>query len=127
MTPRTTVVRSYFDGFRQNDRRRMLDCLADDVVWNIDGHTRVTGTCAVAREVEQPDFAGSPRLDVHRPVEEADVVVAKGIGGTPGRRAAHRFAFYDVFRFAGDAIQRVDSSRMPLPRVAETAAIPRAA
>ncbi len=127
MTLRTSVVQSYFDGFRRNDRRRILGCLADDVVWELPGIDRVSGKTAVAREIERLSF-GSPRLAVHRLEEDTDVVVAKGIGETPRRDgAADRFAFYDVFSFAGEAISRVESSRMPLPKGVGAERIGRAA
>ena len=128
MTLRTTVVQSYFDGLGRHECRRVLGCLADDVVWDIDGHTRVAGKPAVAREIERSVFAGSPRLVVHRLDEDADVVVAKGIGEMPGRDGSgFRFAFYDVFGFDGGVISRVDSSRMPLPTGVGAAQVGRAA
>jgi ketosteroid isomerase-like protein len=36
MSPRTAVVDRYFDGFRPN-HAQILECLTDDVVWNLPG------------------------------------------------------------------------------------------
>lgn len=128
MTSHSMAIETYFEGFNRNDRQCILGCLAADVVWEIDGLVRLAGKTAVSREIERTAFGGRPRLIVHRLVEEADVVVAKGIGEMPERGGAtSRFAFYDVFSFAGGAIRRVESSRMPLPRGTGAAKVGRAA
>jgi hypothetical protein len=55
---------------------------------------------------------GSPILTVDRLIEEAGVVVAIGNGETT--HELRRFAFCDVFTFAGDKICRVESYVVPL-------------
>ena len=58
---------------------------------------------------------GSPTLTVDRLVEEDDVVVAIGSGESTHRNGdVHRFAFCDIFTFAGDRICRVESYLVPL-------------
>ena len=117
MTPpaRLQVVERYFDGFRRSDHELVLSCLTDDVVWDLPGHARLEGKEAFDGEIENPAFEGSPQLTVDRLLESEDAVVAIGEG--QGRHKASgpfRFAFCDVFTFAGDLVRRVESSVVPL-------------
>jgi ketosteroid isomerase-like protein len=115
MSPRKAVVQTYFEGFRRSDHERILDCLTDDVAWDLPGYADLKGKEAFDREIENEEFVGSPSLTVDRLIEEADAVVA--IGSGEGRRRSgerHRFAFCDVFTFAGDKIRRVESYLVPL-------------
>lgn len=115
MTPRKTIVETYMDGFRRSDHEQILSCLADEVVWDLHGHARLTGKEAFDQEIENDEFVGSPTLSVDRLVEEADTVVAIGDGATTHRSGAvHRFAFCDVFTFSGNLICRVESYVVPL-------------
>ena len=115
MSPRKEVVETYFEGFRRSDHKQILACLTDDVVWDLPGYTHLTGKDAFDREIEHPDFVGSPTLTVDRLVEEADTVVAIGNGETTHKSGERRrFAFCDVFTFAGDEICRVESYLVPL-------------
>lgn len=115
MSPRKAVVETYFEGFRRSDHERILDCLTDDVAWDLPGYAHLKGKEAFDREIENEEFVGSPSLTVDRLIEEADAVVA--IGSGEGRHKSgerHRFAFCDVFTFAGDKISRVESYLVPL-------------
>jgi uncharacterized protein len=115
VTARTTVVERYLDGFRRSDHRQVLDCLTDDVVWDLPGHAHLEGKEAFDREIENPDFEGSPRLTVDRLLEGADTVVAIGEGEGHHRTGGPlRFAFCTVFTFTGEAIRRVESFVVPL-------------
>jgi ketosteroid isomerase-like protein len=115
MSPRKNVVERYFDGFRRSDHGQILACLTDDVVWDLPGYTHLVGKEAFDGEIENPEFEGSPSLTVDRVVEEGDTVVTTGTG--QGRRRSGevlRFAFCDVFVFAGDLVDRVESYVVPL-------------
>jgi uncharacterized protein len=115
MSGRKAAVERYFDGFRRSDHGQILACLADDVVWDLPGFAHLTGKDAFDREIENDEFVGSPTLTVDRLVEEADTVVAIGNGETTHRSGERRrFAFCDVFTFAGDEICRVESYLVPL-------------
>ncbi len=115
MSARKDVVEAYFDGFRRSDHERILACLADDVAWDLPGFTHLRGKEAFDREIENDEFVGSPTLAVDRLIEEAGTVVAIGNGETTHKSGAiHRFAFCDVFTFAGSEICRVESYLVPL-------------
>ena len=105
----------YFDGFRRSDHAQILACLTDDVAWDLFGYRHLTGKDAFDGEIENDAFVGSPTLSVDRMIEEAESVVAIGNGeGTLKDGPRHRFAFCDVFTFAGDKIRRVESYVVPL-------------
>lgn len=117
MSPRKAVVETYFEGFRRSDHDQILGCLTDDVAWDLVGFAHLSGKDAFDQEIENDEFVGSPTLNVDRLIEdeEADVVVAVGDGeGTRKSGERHRFAFSDVFTFAGDKISRVESYLVPL-------------
>jgi ketosteroid isomerase-like protein len=115
VSARKAVVETYFDGFRRSDHPQILACLTDDVVWDLPGFTHLRGKDAFDGEIENDEFVGSPTLIVDRLVEEADTVVAIGNGETTHKSGeVQRFAFCDVFTFAGDQISRVESYLVPL-------------
>lgn len=115
VSSRKDVVETYFEGFRRSDHEQILACLTDDVAWDLPGYKHLAGRDAFDGEIENEDFAGSPTLTVDRLIEEADTVVAIGNGEASHKRGElHRFAFCDVFTFAGDRISRVESYLVPL-------------
>lgn len=115
MSPHKQLVETYFEGFRRSDHATILDCLTDDVVWDLPGYQHLVGKDAFDGEIENENFVGSPTLVVDRLVEEADAVVALGTGeGTLKSGDAFRFAFSTAFTFAGDKIGRVESYVVPL-------------
>ena len=115
MMSREETVETYFEGFRRSEHARILTCLTDDVIWDLPGYRDLAGKIAFDGEIENDEFVGSPTLTVDRLIEEGDTVVAIGKGeGTHRSGERHRFAFCDVFTFAGDAINRVESYLVPL-------------
>ena len=110
MSSRKQLVETYFDGFRRSDHQLILDCLTEDVVWDLPGYARLEGKAAFDGEIETEQFAGSPELHVDRLIEENETVVAIGNGAGALRAGGlFRFAFCTVFTFAGDKICRVES------------------
>jgi ketosteroid isomerase-like protein len=109
------VVEAYFDGFRRSDHEQILALLTNDVAWDLPGYKHLTGKDAFDQEIENDEFVGSPTLTVDRLIEESDAVVAVGSGETTRASGElQRFAFCDVFTFAGDKICRVESYLVPL-------------
>jgi ketosteroid isomerase-like protein len=115
MSARKALVARYFDGFHRSDHAEILDCLTDDVVWDLPGFNHLEGKDAFDGEIENEAFAGPPTLDVDRLVEEGDSVVAIGTGaGMQKTGDRFEFAFCTVFTFAGERIRRVESYIVPL-------------
>jgi ketosteroid isomerase-like protein len=119
VSARKDVVETYFEGFRRSDHAMILACLTDDVVWDLPGYAHLEGKQAFDGEIENEEFEGSPTLTIDRLVEEGDTVVAIGAGQAARKGGeVHRFAYCDVFTFAGDRIGRVESYLVPLGPVA---------
>ena len=115
MSRRKDLVETYVEGFRRSDHEQILACLTEDVAWDLPGYAHLTGKDAFDQEIENDEFVGSPILTVDRLIEEAGVVVAIGNGETTHKSGElRRFAFCDVFTFAGDKICRVESYVVPL-------------
>jgi uncharacterized protein len=115
MSVRKEVVEKYIEGFRRSDHEQILSTLTDDVVWELFGYTTLTGKDAFDKEIENPDFVGSPELTIDRLVEEGDTVVAVGSGKVARRDGEPlAFVFCDVFTFAGDKISRLETYQVNL-------------
>jgi ketosteroid isomerase-like protein len=120
MSERKAVIDRYFEGFRRSDHAQILECLTNDIVWDLPGFTHLEGKDAFDSEIENEGFVGSPALDVDRVIEEDDTVVAIGIGsGTQTNGDVFEFAFCTVFTFAALLIRRVESFIVPLKSAAE--------
>lgn len=115
MTSNQQTVERYMDGFRRSDRARILDCVTDDVEWEIPGAFRVRGREAFAGHIVDPGFEERPEITVARFVVEGNVVVAEGrvrtarVDGT-----VLHLAFCDVFELRGGRIARLTSYLVPL-------------
>ena len=72
------TIEKYIDGFTKSDHEQVLSCLTDDVEWEIPGAFHMAGKGAFDKEIENPAFAGRPRITTSRMTEENDVVVAEG-------------------------------------------------
>jgi uncharacterized protein len=115
MSSSKAVVIRYFEGFRGSDHAKVLECLTDDVVWDLPGFKHLEGKDAFDSEIENEAFVGSPTLDVDRMIEQGDTVVAIGTGsGTLTAGEAFEFAFCTVFTFLEERIRRVESYIVPL-------------
>ncbi len=80
MSRNTETIERYLDGFRRGDHAQILSCLTDDIEWTVFGAFHLTGKQAYDNAIEGSGFAGPPRLEVIRMVEEGDVVMAKLTG-----------------------------------------------
>ena len=80
MSQNKRTVETYLDGFRKNDHAQILSCLTDDIEWTVFGAFRLSGKQAYDDAIEGAGFAGPPRLEVVRMVEEGDVVMAELTG-----------------------------------------------
>ncbi|TDO70438.1 SnoaL-like protein [Flavobacterium chryseum] len=78
MTVNKQTVREYMDAFRVTDHERILDCLTDDVVWEMPGIYQHVGKEAFDKEIENENFVGSPTIQIIKLVEENNTVIAEG-------------------------------------------------
>lgn len=113
MTRNKRTIERYMDGFRRSDHAQILSCLTDDVEWHIPGAVHLVGKEAFDREIENPEFQGSPAITIERVIEEDDVVVAEGAVQTRkrGGEMLHR-VFCDVFVMRDGKIRQLTSYLM---------------
>jgi uncharacterized protein len=105
---RKRVVEKYLEGFRNADHEAILDCLTEDVIWEMHPWFALSGRDEVKQEIESAATSERPSIEVTRLVEEGDVVVAEGsvqVGLKTGGRIDALFC--DVFQFRGDRICRL--------------------
>lgn len=116
MSPKKQTVQKYMDAFSVTDHAGVLDCLTDDVEWDIPGFFRVEGKEAFDGEIENDAFVGSPDIRVTRMIEEGDVVVAEGTVSSQKKDGGTLNAvFCDVFEMSGGRIRRLTSYLMEVP------------
>jgi ketosteroid isomerase-like protein len=98
MSHNKRTVETYLDGFRRSDHAQILSCLTDDIEWTVFGAFHLTGKEAYDNAIEGPGFAGPPRLEVVRMVEEGDVVMAELTGSaTRDTGEVMRMSMAEVF------------------------------
>ena len=112
MSPNKTTVERYIDAFNRADRKQILACLTDDVVWDIP-RTHLGAGHAVGREAFADEAAKAPPgtvITTTRLVEEDDVVVAEGAvtTKTPDGQP-FTLIFCDVFTLRDSKITRLTS------------------
>ena len=113
-SPRQSVLDRYMDGFRAGDHAAILDCLTEDVTWDIVGHATAAGRGEFEALIDGPAGASLPRLTVERSVEGDDVVAVFGAGEFDDADGGlHTFRFADAFTFRGDLISAVVSYVVP--------------
>ena len=98
MSRNTDTVHAYLDGFRRNDHEQILSCLTEDIEWTVFGVVHLTGKPAYDAAIEGPGFAGPPKLEVVRMVEQGDVVMAELTGSaTRDTGEVMRMSMAEVF------------------------------
>jgi ketosteroid isomerase-like protein len=113
MTAQKQTVQTYMEGFNEADHEKILDCLTDDIAWDIPGHTYLTGKEAFDKEIENPAFEGKPVINLTRMVQEGNLVIAEGSVKSSFKGGALLDAvFCDVFEFDADKIKKITSYLM---------------
>jgi ketosteroid isomerase-like protein len=107
------VVEEYLEGFRRGDHSMILDCLADDVEWEIPGMYHRVGKEEFDKEIESECFIGRPAIESTRLTEENDVVIAEGAVRTERREGGFvLLKFCDVFEMENGKIAKLISYLM---------------
>lgn len=107
------TVRRYMEAFGRSDHEAILQCLTDDIVWDIPGAFHLVGKKAFDREIENPAFQGRPVIKVTRLVEEDHIVIAEGtVRAARSDGGVMDAAFCDVFEMREGKIRRLVSYLM---------------
>lgn len=103
------------DGFNKLDHAQILECLTDDVIWDIPGMFNVVGKAAFDKEIENDAFTGKPVITLTRLVEESDIVVAEGKVRAQKKSGEYlNLVFCDVFIMQTGKIKQLISYLMEI-------------
>lgn len=106
---RAETVRAFAAAFGTCDVDAILDCVADDLVWELNGTTATEGKDAFEAQMRASLASGSARVHIEQLVEQDDVVVAlnrgrfvphEGGGGMP-------FVSAEAYTFIGGRIRHL--------------------
>ena len=113
MSANKKTVEKYIQGFRESDHDKILSCLTDDVIWEMPGIYRHLGKEKFDKEIENENFIGTPTIQIHRLVEENNIVIAEGsVQGAMKNGNKLDAVFCDVFVFEHDKIKQFTSYLM---------------
>lgn len=113
MSENKKIVEKYMDGFRESNHQKILSCLSDDVIWEMPGIYKHSGKEAFDKEIENDNFVGSPTIQIHRLVEENNVVIAEGsVQASMKNGNTLDAVFCDVFVMDNEKIKQLTSYLM---------------
>ena len=106
MTQQTAVelVQRYYEAFNRRDWQGMLDCLADEVVHDLNQGGRETGRVAFA--------AFLARMEASYREQLRDVVV---MASADGRRAAAEYVVHGEYHHDDEGLPKASGQRYVLP------------
>ena len=115
MTDNERIIDRYMTAFAAADHERVLDCLTDDIEWEVPGAFTLTGKAAFDAEIENPAFVGRPVITTTRTIEGANAVVAEGTVRTQRKEGVViTLRFCDVFDLQNGKIRRLTSYLVPI-------------
>lgn len=104
------VVEKYIEGFRSGDQAKVLDCLADDVIWRLHGCQTFSGKLEFASNIDNDEFCEIPLLKIRELIQEGDRVVVIGYGAIDEHAGERKtFSFCEIFLFRGELVAEVDT------------------
>lgn len=113
MTPNKQTVNEYMEAFKVSNHKRILDCLTDDIVWEMPGIYQHVGKEAFDKEIENDNFVGSPTIQIIKLVEENNIVIAEGaVQGNMKNGNILDAVFCDVFEMENGKIKKLTSYLM---------------
>ncbi|KRD06377.1 hypothetical protein ASE21_19625 [Flavobacterium sp. Root901] len=113
MTTNKKTVNEYMAAFMVSDHKRILDCLTDDIVWEMPGIYQHKGKEAFDKEIENDNFTGSPTIQIIKLIEENNIVIAEGaVQGNMKNGHKLDAVFCDVFEMENGKIKKLTSYLM---------------
>jgi len=113
MTQNKETVTEYMAAFRVSDHQRILNCVTDDIVWEMPGIYKYFGKEAFDKEIENDNFTGSPIIHIVKLVEEDNIVIAEGsVQGNMKNGGILDAVFCDVFEMENGKIKKLTSYLM---------------
>jgi len=107
--------------FVDSDTEGFLAYCAEDVQWNMVGHSLNVGKEAIRKAMAECPPKGAPEFDVRRVIADGDVVMSDGTMKMPqGNGEYYVGAFCDVYRFQEGKVIELNSYIVDLPASGET-------
>ncbi len=103
------IVQKVNDAFNNNDMSAFLSYCTDDIVWNMVGNSSTKGKDAILKMMNgMPDF--SPDIVIEDIFTTDEKAACTGTFNMPDKSGEKKnYSFCDVYYFAGDKIQKMDS------------------
>jgi hypothetical protein len=95
--PKKEFIRDFNIAFAENNNDKILDFMADDIMWNLVGNKIVQGKESVRKELESMELGEATELILHTIVTHGNIAAADGI--MKFKNIA--IAFCDVYEFTG--------------------------
>jgi len=113
MTSNKQTVNEYMEAFRVSDHKKILDCLTDDIIWEMPGIYQHVGKEEFDKEIENENFVGSPTIQIFKLIEENNTVIAEGaVQGNMTNGGKLDAVFCDVFEMENGKIKKLTSYLM---------------
>jgi ketosteroid isomerase-like protein len=107
------TVHQYMEGFNAGDHKKILECLTENIVWDMPGFFHLSGKEAFDKEIENDNFEGKPIINIIRMTEENNVVIAEGSVQCKIKTGGNLDAlFCDVFQMENGKIKQITTYQM---------------
>jgi ketosteroid isomerase-like protein len=101
------------EGFNAGDHKKILECLTENIVWDMPGFFHLAGKEEFDREIENDNFEGKPDIKIIRMIEENNIVVAEGSVRCKIKAGGILDAlFCDVFQMENGKIKQLTTYQM---------------
>ena len=102
------VVETYMEGFNTSDHAKILSCLSEDIIWDVQGAFHLQGKENFDKNIENDAFEGSPTITIIRLLEDGNIVVAEGTVTCKMKNGGLMDAvFCEIFHFENGKIKQL--------------------
>jgi ketosteroid isomerase-like protein len=104
------IIRIVNRAFEEGDADKILSYVADDVRWDVMGHSVAIGKEAYRKEIHNENFEGKPVITVKNEIEEGDLLAVEGTVQAKFKGGAGFNAFFfDFYRLENGKIKEMRS------------------
>lgn len=102
------VVETYMEGFNTSDHAKILSCLSEDIIWDVQGAFHIQGKDNFDKNIENDAFEGSPTIKIILLIEDGNIVVAEGTVKSKMKNGGLMdAAFCEIFHFENGKIKQL--------------------
>lgn len=97
-SPKKELLKSLSIAFAKNEIDSCIDCMRDDVVWNIIGDQQIQGIDRFEEALHQRKYRKVEKLQIHNIITHGN---SGSVNGALMLKGDQRIDFCDVYNFAG--------------------------